>query len=47
MGVEIQVGGSWKEAADRTPVGVISAFGGTVAPDGWLICDGTALSRTT
>ena len=47
MGVEIQVGGSWKEAADRTPVGLISAFGGTVAPDGWFICDGTAKSRTT
>ena len=47
MGVEIQVGGSWKEAADRTPVGLISAFGGTVAPDGWFICDGTAKSGTT
>jgi microcystin-dependent protein len=47
MGVEIQVGGSWKEAADRTPVGLISAFGGTVAPDGWFIYDGTAYSRTT
>lgn len=47
MGVEIQVGGSWKEAADRTPVGLISAFGGTVAPDGWFLCDGTTKSRTT
>jgi microcystin-dependent protein len=44
--VEIQVGGQWKEAADRTPVGMISAFGGTVAPDGWFICDGTAKSRS-
>ena len=47
MGVEIQAGGTWKEAADRTPIGVISAFGGTVAPDGWFICDGTTKSRTT
>jgi microcystin-dependent protein len=46
MGVEIQVGSDWKEAADRTPVGLISAFGGTVAPDGWLMCDGAEKSRT-
>lgn len=29
------------------PAGVISPFGGTVAPSGYLACDGTAVSRTT
>jgi microcystin-dependent protein len=29
------------------PSGVISAFGGSTAPTGWLLCDGTAVSRTT
>jgi microcystin-dependent protein len=28
------------------PTGVIQAYGGTTAPDSWLICDGTAHSRT-
>jgi len=28
------------------PAGIISAFGGTSAPTGWLICDGSAISRT-
>ena len=45
LGVEIQVGGQWKESADRTPVGAISAFGGTVQPDGWLMCNGAAVPR--
>lgn len=27
--------------------GEIRGFGGTVAPAGWLICDGSAISRTT
>lgn len=26
--------------------GTIQAFGGSTAPDGWLICDGSAISRT-
>lgn len=30
-----------------TPSGVISAFGGTSAPTGWLLCYGQAVSRTT
>ena len=29
------------------PAGVISAYGGSAAPSGWLICNGAAVSRTT
>ncbi|HVC86309.1 MAG TPA: phage tail protein [Gaiellaceae bacterium] len=29
------------------PPGLIASFGGTTAPTGWLICDGSAISRTT
>lgn len=28
-------------------VGTIQAFGGAIAPDGWLFCDGAETSRTT
>lgn len=31
----------------NTPTGIVSIFAGTTAPDGWLICDGSAVSRTT
>ena len=31
----------------NTPVGSISLFAGATAPTGWLICDGSAVSRTT
>lgn len=31
----------------NTPVGSISLFAGSTAPNGWLICDGSAVSRTT
>jgi len=30
-----------------TPSGVITAYGGTSAPSGWLLCYGQAVSRTT
>ncbi len=29
------------------PVGSVAPFGGSVVPDGWLLCDGSAISRTT
>ena len=29
------------------PIGTIVDFAGTIAPTGWLICDGSAISRTT
>lgn len=29
------------------PVGTISAYAGDTAPDGWLICNGNSISRTT
>lgn len=28
-----------------TPIGLISEFGGSVAPDGWLMCNGSEVSR--
>ena len=32
---------------ENTPVGLISTYAGSTAPSGWLICDGSAISRTT
>jgi microcystin-dependent protein len=34
-------------ASTNTPTGVINMFSGAAAPTGWLICNGTAVSRTT
>lgn len=33
--------------ATLNPAGVISAYAGSSAPSGWLMCDGSAVSRTT
>lgn len=35
------------KTAMLTPPGVISAYGGTTAPTGYLICDGSEVNRTT
>ncbi len=51
-GTEIDAGSVKGEKGDTGPIGVpvapgiISMFGGDVAPSGYLLCDGTAVSRT-
>ncbi len=35
------------KTAIASTVGTISAYGGTSAPTGWLLCDGTAVSQST
>lgn len=32
---------------DPSPIGSIQAYGGSTAPTGWLMCDGSAVSRST
>jgi microcystin-dependent protein len=36
-----------RKVSDFGPAGMIVAFGGANPPDGWLPCDGAAVSRTT
>lgn len=45
----VATSGSYNDLTDKptTPSGLISVFAGSVAPDGWLICDGSEISRTT
>lgn len=32
---------------NHTPIGIISPYGGASAPTNWLLCDGSAVNRTT
>ena len=35
------------KVSDTLPIGTITQYGGATAPEGWLICDGSAISRTS
>ena len=39
--------GSTAGGIPQMPTGTILAFGGSTVPDGYLLCDGTAISRST
>lgn len=43
--MQVYRNGSWQNMG--TPAGTIMPFAGTSAPDGWLFCDGSQVSRTT
>lgn len=45
-GNQLTVNGVPVTLPDFTPVGTISAFGGTVAPAGWLLCNGASYPDT-
>lgn len=41
------VSGGPAAGGDTTPAGVINPFAGTVSPEGWLLCKGAEISRST
>jgi microcystin-dependent protein len=44
---EIYVGSSEGNLLITTPSGAMMDYAGTTAPPGWMMCDGSAISRTT
>src|ERR1043165_4936241 len=46
--LEYYDGTQWVSAnTTQVPIGTITSYAASTAPSGWLICDGTAVSRTT
>lgn len=45
--VIVNQGRVYDETGYVVSAGEITMFGGSSSPDGWLICDGSAVSRTT
>ena len=45
--LQTQINTLTSNLASAVPTGVISAYAGSSAPTGYLLCDGTAVSRTT
>jgi microcystin-dependent protein len=47
QGAIFVVGGRLSGEPGASPIGAVTAFAGATVPDGWLACDGAAVSRTT
>lgn len=48
MAIKRYDGTQWVDTVGISmPAGIINPYAGIVAPSGWLLCDGTAVSRTT
>lgn len=43
--IYIKLGGGAMISGSSTPIGTITAYGGSTAPSGWLMCDGSEVSR--
>lgn len=43
----LRTGGQIDNVAGAAPIGSMSLFAGSTSPDGWLFCDGSAVSRET
>lgn len=43
--IYVKLGGGATTGGGSTPIGTITAYGGSTAPSGWLLCDGSEVSR--